>query len=196
VSGLGSKLEGKDLVTVGIYSVVYFVSMMVVAFLGFIPIFIPLLAVLVPVLGGIPFMLFISKTNKFWMVTLLSLINGILMFITGMGYFSIVTGLIFGFISDLVFKSAEYKDKKKCILGYGVFSMWLFGNFMPFYIGREAQFSMLVKGYGQEYALALEKFMPVWGAPILLLASFVFGILGGVIGTRACKKHFKRAGIA
>lgn len=191
-----SKLNGKDLVNVGIYSVIYFVAMTAVAFLGFIPIFIPLLSVLVPILGGIPFMLFLSKTKKFGMITILSLINGILMYITGMGYYSILTGLLFGGLADLVMKSGQYKSSRKSVLGYGIFSMWLFGNFMPFYIGRQAQFSMLVKGYGKEYAEALDTLMPMWGAPVLLIACFIFGIVGGLVGKSVCKKHFKRAGIA
>ncbi len=73
--------------------------------------------------------------------------------------------------------------------------MWFFGNFIPFFIGREAQFSMLNQGYGQEYTNALEAFVPMWSAPILLITCFVFGLVGGVIGVKACKKHFERAGI-
>ena len=36
-----SRLEGKDLITIGIYTVIYVVIVMLVAMLGFIPIFIP-----------------------------------------------------------------------------------------------------------------------------------------------------------
>ena len=35
-----SRLEGKDLITIGIYTVIYVVIVMLVAMLGFIPIFI------------------------------------------------------------------------------------------------------------------------------------------------------------
>ena len=49
-----SRLEGKDLITIGIYTVIYVVIVMLVAMLGFIPIFIPLMAVLCPLIGGIP----------------------------------------------------------------------------------------------------------------------------------------------
>ncbi|WMI79901.1 MptD family putative ECF transporter S component [Anaerotignum sp. MB30-C6] len=190
-----SKLTGKDLVTVGIYTAIYFASIMVVGFLGFIPIFIPLLSVLVPIVGGIPFMLFLSRTKKFGMITIFSLLNGLFMFITGMGIYSIATGLIFGLLADLMIRSGDYQSSKKSLLGYGVFSCWLFGNFMPFYIGRKAQFEMLTEGYGAEYATALEKLMPLHLAPVMFAACFLFALVGGVIGRTACKKHFKRAGI-
>ena len=47
-----SRLEGKDLITIGIYTVIYVVIVMLVAMLGFIPIFIPLMAVLCPLIGA------------------------------------------------------------------------------------------------------------------------------------------------
>lgn len=62
-----SRLEGKDLITIGIYTVIYVVIVMLVAMLGFIPIFIPLMAVLCPLIGGIPYMLYVTKAKKFGM---------------------------------------------------------------------------------------------------------------------------------
>ena len=41
-----SRLEGKDLINIGIYNVIYVVIVMMVAMPGFIQIFIPLMAVL------------------------------------------------------------------------------------------------------------------------------------------------------
>ena len=52
-----NKLQGKDLINVGIFTAIYFVVMMAIAMLGFIPIFLPLLIVLVPLIGGIVMML-------------------------------------------------------------------------------------------------------------------------------------------
>ena len=39
-------------------------------------------------------------------------------------------------------------------------------------------------------------YMPDWILPVLLAASFISGIAGGIIGYRIFKKHFERAGIA
>ena len=99
-----NKLQGKDLINVGIFTAIYFVVMMAIAMLGFIPIFLPLLIVLVPLIGGIVMMLYYSKVQKFGMVSLTGLICGILMLLTGMGYWSIITGAVFGVLADLVLK--------------------------------------------------------------------------------------------
>ena len=58
------KLKGKDLINIGIYAAIYCVIMTAVAMLGFIPIMMPMLCVLVPLLGGIPYMLFMTKHNS------------------------------------------------------------------------------------------------------------------------------------
>ena len=67
-----SRLEGKDLITIGIYTVIYVVIVMLVAMLGFIPIFIPLMAVLCPLIGGIPYMLYVTKAKKFGMTAIMA----------------------------------------------------------------------------------------------------------------------------
>ena len=58
------KLTGKDLINIGIYGAIYFVILFAVAMLGMIPIFLPLLSVFVSILGGIPFMLFLTRVKK------------------------------------------------------------------------------------------------------------------------------------
>lgn len=190
-----SKLTGKDLVNVGIYTAIYFVVVMIVAFTGFIPIFIPLLTVLCPIFGGIPFMLFLSKTKKFGMVSIMATLIGVLMFVGGMGVYVIGVSIVAGVVADLIFKSGDYSSSKKSVLGHGVFCIWVFGNMMPFYVNREAYFETLLSGYGQEYVDALNALMPMWMAPVLLVSCFVFGIVGGLLGRKVCKKHFVRAGI-
>lgn len=61
---------------------------------------------------------------------------------------------------------------------------------------RRLELVMLTEGYGVEYATTLNTYMPMWIAPVLLVACFVFGLIGGLIGKAICKKHFQRAGIA
>lgn len=78
------KLKGKDLINVGIYSAIYFVIMMIVAMLGVVPVLYPTLVVFVPLIGGIPFMLFLTKVKKFGMIWIMSILMGILMVVCGM----------------------------------------------------------------------------------------------------------------
>ena len=127
------KLKGKDLINIGIYAAIYCVIMTAVAMLGFIPIMMPLLCVIVPIFGGIPYMLFLTKVDKFGMITIYAMIVGLFLWITGMGYWPFIFGIICGVITDLIVKSGNYKSSKKNILSCGVFNLIIFGNFVPMF---------------------------------------------------------------
>ena len=129
-----SRLEGKDLITIGIYTVIYVVIVMLVAMLGFIPIFIPLMAVLCPLIGGIPYMLYVTKAKKFGMTAIMGFLIGLIMVFFGNGYLTMVTGLVGGLLADVILKKADYKSAKSTVLSCGVFSIWVFGNFAPIFL--------------------------------------------------------------
>ena len=88
-----SRLEGKDLITIGIYTVIYVVIVMLVAMLGFIPIFIPLMAVLCPLIGGIPYMLYVTKAKKFGMTAIMGFLIGLIMVFFGHGCVLLLQGI-------------------------------------------------------------------------------------------------------
>ena len=192
---MNNKLQGKDLINIGIFTAIYFIVIFAAASIGFIPIFIPLISVVVPLVGGIPMMLFFSKIKKFGMLTICGVLLGIIMLLTGMGWWCIPTGLIFGLISDFMMKACDYKNAKREVLIHGVFSMWVIGAFIPIVVTRDAYYQSLLPGYGQEYADTLMAYMPDWILPVLLIAAFVSGLVGGLIGRKIFKKHFERAGI-
>ena len=62
------KLKGKDLINIGIYAALYCVLMTCISMLGYIPIMMPMLTVIVPIILGVPMMLFYTKVKKFGML--------------------------------------------------------------------------------------------------------------------------------
>lgn len=191
---MNNKLNAKDLINIGIYTAIYAVLTTAVSMLGFIPIFMPLLCVIVPILGGVPFMLFLTKVKKFGMILIMSILVGIYMLLTGMGYYSIIVGAVSGLIAELVYKSGGYKSASKAILTSGIFSVWVWGNFIPLFTNIEGYFSTR-QSFGQEYIDTLTSLMPAWMNPVLLVTAFVSGIIGGLFGRALLKKHFAKAGI-
>lgn len=59
-----NKLNGRDFINIGIYTAIYFVIVMVLAMTGLIPIFLVLLSSMIGIIGGIPFMLFLTKVKS------------------------------------------------------------------------------------------------------------------------------------
>ena len=189
------KLKGKDLINVGIFTAIYFVVVFAVAMLGYIPILMVLMCILVPILGGIPFMLFLTKVKRFGMIWIMSILMGLLMLLTGMGYYALLVGLITGGLAELCYKSGGYRSGAKAVLTSGIFSIWVWGNYIPFFINIEKYFSTRQE-FGQAYIDAMTALMPMWMCPILLASAFAGGLIGGVAGKALLKKHFVKAGIA
>lgn len=190
-----NKLQTKDLITVGIFTAIYFVLFFAGGMLGYIPIFYVFIPFILPIFCGVPFMLFLTKVKRFGMVTIMGTVLGSLMVLTGHTYIPLITGIVFGLSADLIFKAGKYKSKKISILGYGVFSMWLLGMLVPFWIMRDSFEKTILNSMGTEYTYAvLNLFDKVsWTFPIL---AFVGGIIGAVFGFKMLKKHFVKAGIA
>lgn len=66
---MNNKLQAKDLINLGLFTVLYFVIGCCVAIpIGFVPIFLPILGALWSLITGIPFMLFLTRVkNSAWL---------------------------------------------------------------------------------------------------------------------------------
>ena len=78
------KLKGKDLITIGIFSAIYFVINFAFMLLGGIhPVLWMLMPGFIAVFAGIPFMLMVAKVQKPGAVFLMGLITALIYFATG-----------------------------------------------------------------------------------------------------------------
>lgn len=193
---MNQKLQAKDLINIGLFTVLYFVLGCCVAIpIGFVPIFLPILGALWTLITGIPFMLFAVRVKKFGMVTIMAILAGILMGLTGMGFWGVPMGVVFGLLGDLIMKSGNYASVKKTILGYGVFSLWMIGTYIPMYFMVEQSRADFAAGFGEEYADKVMSVMPMWSIVLVIAGIFLCALLGGLIGKALLKKHFAKAGI-
>lgn len=194
---MNNKLQAKDLINIGLFTVLYFVLGCCVAIpIGFVPIFLPVLGSLWTLVTGIPFMLFAVRVKKFGMVTIMAVLSGLLMGFTGMGFWGVPVGLVFGLLGDLIMKSGEYRSAKKTLLGYGVFSLWMVGTYIPMYFMADQARADFAAGFGEKYADRVMSVMPMWSIVLVIAGIFLCALLGGVIGKAILKKHFVKAGIA
>ncbi len=186
------RLQTKDLITVGIFTAFYFVMFFAVGMLGHIPFVYVLLPFLLPMICGIPFMLFLTKVKNFGMVTIMGATCGALMLLTGHTFVPLLTGFLFGLLADLIIKAGGYQSKKLSIISYGVFSLWLLGMLVPLWVMKDAYDNMGIA--------VLNALNTSFGAVIIIagigIAAFLGGIAGAFLGFYMLKKHFKRAGIA
>lgn len=192
-----NKLKAKDFITVGIFTAIILVVEFACGMLGYIhPFIVASYVIMVPLVGAIPMMLFYTKVQKFGMITIMSILIAILMFVLGMGFLGAPLIIIAGVIADLIAKSGKYKSFKKTMISYGVFCLWICANYFPVIVTAESYRQDLIdEGYSAEYCNNLFLAINYKTIGILLILCFVFGCLGALIGKAVVKKHFEKAGI-
>ena len=189
-------LNIKDLITVGIFSVINIILIFTFGMLGYIPILMLGLPIIGALVWGIPFMLFLTRVNKFGMITLMGLIIGIVMFLSGHTWIPIIVYTITGLLADIIIKTQNYSSIKTSIIGYAVFAVGLIGNMLPFFILRDYYISAMNASMGAEYVNFITPFLQYHFLIILVILTFIAGLISGYIGKLVLKKHFEKAGMA
>ena len=191
------KLKAKDFITVGIFAAILFVIEFGLGMLGYIhPYIVAAYVVMLPLVSGIPMMLFYTKIEKFGMITILSVLLAIVMFVGGMGYLGAPLIILSGVVADLIAKSGQYKSFKKIVISFGIFNLWICANYFPILVTAESYRKDLIDGgFSAEYADSLFAAINVKTIGILVILCFIFGCLGAIIGKAVVKKHFEKAGI-
>ena len=94
-----SKLNGKDLISIGIFTAVYFIlNLLIAAAMGFIPLVNMMIPFASSLVLGIPMMLYFSKIKKFGMVLITYIIYGAILTLAektayyGQEYMDIISG--------------------------------------------------------------------------------------------------------
>lgn len=191
------KLKAKDFITIGIFTAILFAVEFALGMLGYIhPFIVAAYVIILPLASGIPMMLFYTKVEKFGMITIVSVLLAIIMFVGGMGYLGAPLIIISGLVADFIAKSGNYKSFKKTVLSFGVFNLWICSNYFPILVTAESYRKDLIDGgFSAEYANNLFAAINVKTIGILVVLCFVFGCIGAVIGKAVVKKHFEKAGI-
>ncbi len=192
-----NKLKAKDFITVGIFTAIIFVVEFACGMLGYIhPFIVASYVVMIPIVGAIPMMLFYTKVQKFGMITIMSVLIAIIMFVTGMGFLGAPLIIGSGVVADIIAKSGKYKSFKKTMISNGVFNLWICANYFPVIVTADSYRQDLIEGgYSAEYCNNLFLAINYKTIGVLLILCFVFGCLGALIGKAVVKKHFEKAGI-
>ena len=193
-----NKLNIKDFITIGIFAAILFAVEFAFGMLGFIhPYIVASYVVLIPLVGSIPMMLFYTKVEKFGMLTIMSILIAIIMFVTGMGWLGAPLIVAAGLIADLIAKKGDYKSFKMTVPSHGVFCLWICANYFPVIVtAKDYRKSLLDGGYSAEYCDALFRAINGKTITILLALCFIFGMIGAFVGKAVVRKHFEKAGIA
>lgn len=190
-----SKIDVKDLINIGLFTAVYFIFIAPPGILGIIPIFMLLLPAMIGLVGGIPVMLLITKTQKFGALTICGVVVSLLLAIMGHPWMALILSVPVIVIADMIMAMGQYKSWKLNSIGYIIFSFWPIGNLLPFYFMRNSYLAFIQDKYGTDYEATVEGLFSIGMIPIILITTIIGAWIGAYIAKGILKKHFKRAGI-
>lgn len=189
-----NKLTARDLITVGIITVLYFAAFFISGMLGYIPILVVFLPFILGVLGALPFLVLLTKVPKFGAITILGTLVSLLCYLMGQSWISIPFGVVFGLAGDLIIRRGAPAGWRRIVLGYAVFTEWVIGSMLPMWIMRDAFFKKY-ESVGPEYMEAVKKLTTTLMLPVIVVLGLVGAVAGIYVARILLKKHVKRAGI-
>lgn len=187
-------MKTRDFINIGVFSAIYYVIVFACAMLGIInPVMMFVGYALGIIANGVVISLFKARVPKLGALTILGLLVGVLVMLTGHPWITAVLTPILGFGADFLFAQGK---KPLNVLAYAIFSLWYITPWFPVITDAKGYREYIVKSMGEEYTKGIDWFLSpgmiaAWAGGVFLL-----GLIGGVFGQSILARHFRKAGIA
>ena len=188
------KLKIKDLVTIGVFAVIYLVIMFSVGMIGVIPILFLIYPTILGIVSGTVVMLFMAKVQKPWALLIFGMLTPIFMMVEGHTYILVLHAFVVILIAELIRRAGNYNSFKYNMLSFAIFNTWICGSLMQMLWAREKYIEMTMM-MGNEYVEALERLVTYPHMALVYIGAILGGLIGANIGRILLKKHFIKAGI-
>ena len=135
-----------DLITIGVFTALYFVLVAVatlfssVALMGFGMILLPAVAALI---CGCVYMLLVAKVGKFGAISVMGIVVGLFLFVSGHFILSLAASIVFPVIADAIARAGDYRSKTGILASYVVFCYGLTGPILPLWFMKDAYVASL-----------------------------------------------------
>lgn len=193
-----NKLQIKDLVTIGIYTAIYFmVNVIVMVCGGFAPLVWIFMPTILSLICGVIYMPLMAKVQKPGAILIMGMITALIYLIRGgFSLVLIVTYSAFGILAELIRKQMGYSSFKSNLFSYAFFSMGMVGDLLPIWMFRDKYAEhMLSSGMPADYIEVLNNVTSVGMLVVMLAATFLMAFAGGFLGKLVMKKHLEMAGM-
>jgi hypothetical protein len=198
ITKTNTSLQTKDFISIGIFSLIYFVIAFSIGGIAqMTPVTFPFMPMIVALFTGSIFMLYTAKIPKRGAISILGILSGILLFVTGMFWMMSAFFAVLGFVADFIVSSGHSGSFKRRLIAYCVFALSPMGAYVPMAVMPE-QFDkfMRKKGDFSSFAEVINAIgVNKWAIPVMMLGTIACALIGGFIGKKLLKKHFEKAGI-
>lgn len=189
-------LTVKDLVTTGVFSALFIVFVLIGGML-FAPN--PVLTYLMPMgaalLSGPVYLLLVAKVPKNGPVIILGVLEGLIMFVTGMYWLWAVACVVLGVVANFIAAAGKFKSRAVNIVSFLVYSLNPMGSYMMLWINRDSYAQYLVgKGTETAYMETMLATAQGWMLPAMVAGTLVCAFISALVGQKLLKKQFEKAG--
>ena len=188
-----------DLITIGVFTALYFVLVAVctfasaIIFAGFGSILLPALCALV---AGCVYMLLVARLGKFGGITVVGLVMGLFFLVSGQFVLAFLANIVCAVAADLIAAVGKYRSKIGILISYVVFSYGLTGPILPLWFMKDAYVASLeAKGKDAAYIDGVFAQVNTGSFWLAMAAILECALIGGWFGQRMMRKHFAKAGI-
>ena len=191
-------MSGKDVITVGIFSAIYFVINFAFMLLGGLH---PLLWILMPgfiaLFTGIPYLMMCAKVQKVGSVLLMGLITGLIYYVTGQFTVVILVSFVLACgLAEITRVITHYRSMAGNLVSFVLFSVGMAGSPLPIWLMREDFLRQITEqGMPADYVNTLAALSSNGMLIVLVLAPVVGAVIGGILARAMFRKHFEKAGL-
>ena len=189
-----NKLQTKDFISAGVFAAMYIIMLILtVTITGIIPILYLFAPLIVGIVCGTVYMLYVMKVQKSGAVLILSILLGYVL--SSHSWVSLVWSVLCGVVAEIILKQSNHASIKGMITSYSAFACSTVGPFLTILFAKASFMESTATYYGEAYAATLDALTPPWIIIVLIVLGIIGGIIGGNIGNKMLKKHFLKAGI-
>ena len=185
-----------DLITIGVFTALYFVLVAVatlfssVALMGFGMILLPAVAALI---CGCVYMLLVAKVGKFGAISVMGIVVGLFLFVSGHFILSLAASIVFPVIADAIARAGDYRSKTGILASYVVFCYGLTGPILPLWFMKDAYVASLqARGKDSSYIDGVFAHVNTGTFFIAMIVVLVCALLGGWFGQEQIEEAIAR----
>lgn len=191
---MGKSLKIQDMITIGVYSAIYFVLTAIASGAGtaLLPGFsVLLLPGFCALITGPVYLILIKKVPKFGAISTMGIIMGLFFILIGRFILAIVPHIVFGIGADLMAKKGNYVDRRLNQLSFLIFSLNMTGPILPLWFFKHGYTQSLVnRGKDAEYVARTFANITWPNLAVCLIFTVICAAIGIVIGRKIVDKHF------
>ena len=190
-----NKLKGKDLISIGIYTALYIVALLVGSVATVLPVTFLFYPAVCALLGATFFVMLAAKVQKPGAVVIWGVIVGLVFFAFGMP--PALPFMVVGSIAaQIVISLSGYKKFAANMTGFVIVSVCSIGGYFQLFAYTNDYLAVAeTRGLSQEYIDTLAGYANIGFLLVMIVATAATAVLGCLFARKIMKKHLAKAGI-